>query len=79
MLSPFKSKAIASDVYDKTDIDIGLNLNQIRIIHSYNLILMASSGFYKLFFDRTVPVNNVNIDGQFSIHATSDNVVHIQK
>ena len=48
MLSPFKSKAIASDVYDKTDIDIGLNLNQIRIIHNYNLILMASSGFYKL-------------------------------
>ena len=78
ILPSLNLKYIASAVYNKTDTDIGLNIKSYKNNTYLQSDINDFYGTIEAGIDRTVPFNNVNVDGKFKIIATSGNVLHMQ-
>ena len=79
ILASINLKALASYVYDKTDIDIVLNLKSHKINTYWKSDVEVCLSSLQAGIDRRLLIHAVDINGKFKINATTNDMLKTQR
>ena len=79
ILQSMNNKASINDVYNKTDIDIGLHFKADKFNTHLKTDVDVFVSILQSVIYRRVLINAVDITGQFKINATAHDILQIQK